>query len=173
MSWLKRDEDRVALFDRAPPAPLMRLLAAVAVIALAGFSSVVMLREMLRAWQSRFWPEVPGTIIRSHVITTRDADGESHGARVTYRYRVGDTVQESARIRFGGPFDSSIRLWAEEICGEYPVGSDVRVRVSPDDARTSVLEPGIRWPLALMIVFFIALWLIGMWLLLQELWARL
>ena len=159
MPGLKRDE----------AAPLMRLLAALAVIALAGFSSVVMLREMLRAWRSRSWPEMPGTIVRSHVITTRDADGEAHGARVTYRYRVGDTVHESARIRFGGPFDSSIRLWAEEICEEYPVGTDVRVKVSPADARTSVLEPGVRWSLALMVTFFIALWLLGMWLLLREL----
>jgi hypothetical protein len=146
----------------------MRLVAAAAVIALAGFSLLVMLRELIRAVRSRHWPRVPGTIIRSHVITTRDSDGESHGARVTYRYRVGDAVHESARIRFGGPFDSSIRIWAEEICEEYPVGGDVQVCVSPDDARTSVLEPGVRWPLALMIAFFVALWLIGMWLLLGE-----
>src|SRR5687767_14817294 len=138
MSRLKRDEDRVALFDRAPPTPPMRLLAAVAVTALAGFGGAVMLRELIRAVRSRHWPQVPGTVIRSHVMTTRDSEGESHGARVTYRYRVGDTVHESRRIRFGGPFDSSIRVWAEEICSEYPIGVDVQVRVSPDDARTSV-----------------------------------
>ena len=150
----------------------MRLAAAVAVIAIAGFSSLVMLRDMIRASRSRHSPKVPGTIIRSHVITTRDSDGETHGARVTYRYRVGDTVHESGRIRFGGAFDSSIRIWAQQICEEYPVGLDVQVHVSPDDARTSVLEPGIRWSLALMMAFFVALWLVGLWLLLQELgWA--
>lgn len=172
MSRLKRDDDLDVPFTCTATGRLMRLVAAVAVIALAGFSSIVMLRELMRAVRSRHWPRVPGTIIRSHVITTRDSDGESHGARVTYRYRVGDTVHESARIRFGGPFDSSIRIWAEEICEEYPVGLDVQVRVSPDDARTSVLEPGVRWSLALMIAFFMALWLIGMWMLLAELgWA--
>lgn len=150
----------------------MRLAAAVAMIGVTGFSSVVMLREMIRASRSRHWPRVPGTIIRCHVITNRDSDGETHGARVTYRYRVGDTVLESRRIRFGGPFDSSLRILAQEICEKYPVGLDVQVRVSPDDAGTSVLEPGVRWSLVLMTAFCVALWLIGMWLLLEELgWA--
>ena len=171
MPGLKGGERPGVRCDRAAPAGLMRLVAALAVIGLAGFSSVVMLREVLRAWRSRYWRAVPGTIVRSHVITTRDADGETHGARVTYRYRVGDAVHESARIRFGGPFDSSIRIWAEKLCEEYPVGSDVRVRVSPADPRTSVLEPGVRWSVALMMAFFVVLWLIGMWLLLKELRA--
>ena len=172
MPRLKRDDDLGAPFDRTPTGRLMRLVAAVAVIGLAGFSSIVMLRELLRAVRSRHWPSVPGTIIRSHVITTRDSDGESHGARVTYRYQVGDAVHESARIRFGGPFDSSFRVWAERISKDYPIGGEVPVRVSPDDPRVSVLEPGVRWSLALMIAFFLALWLIGMWLVLQELgWA--
>ena len=169
MLRLKRDQDRTAGFDRTSPGRLMRLVAAVAVIALAGFSSIVMLRELLRAVRSQHWPRVPGTITRSHVITTRDSDGESHGTRVTYRYQVGDAVHEGARIRFGGPFDSSFRAWAERVSAEYPIGREVRVRVSPDDPRISVLEPGVCWSLALMMAFFAALWLIGMWLLWQEL----
>jgi hypothetical protein len=96
------------------------------------------------------------------VITTRDSEGETHGARVTYRYRVGDTVHESGRIRSGGPFDSSIRIRAQEIGEEYPVGLDVQVRKSPNDAGTSVLETGARWSLVLMTAFFVALWLLGM-----------
>lgn len=168
MPGLKRDDDWDAHCARTSAGRLMRLAAALAVIVIAGFSSLVTLREMIRAARSRHWPGVPGTIIRSHVITTRDSDGETHGARVTYRYRVGETIHESRRIRFGGPFDSSIRFWAQALCEEYPVGLDVQVRVSPDDARTSVLEPGIRWSLALMMAFFVVLCLVGVWLLLQE-----
>jgi Protein of unknown function (DUF3592) len=147
----------------------MRLLAAVAVIALSGFSIVVLLREMLRGVRSRHWPDVPGTIVRSDVVTIRDADGDAYKARITYRYRVGDSDYEGERIRFGGPFDSSFRRWAVQICDDYAVGTSVRVRVSPHDVRASVLEPGIRWPLLFVMAFFVSLWLLGVWLLLQEL----
>ena len=106
--------------------------------------------------------EVPGTIVASHVVTMRDSEGESHGARVRYRYTVGGAEYEGSRIRFGGPLSSSIESWAERIQSRFTVRASVCVRVSPEDPRLSVLEPGVAWYLLLALVVCTGLLLLGL-----------
>ena len=104
--------------------------------------SLYLLREILRAMQSRSWPVTIGEIIKSSV--ERDLkpglSGEpQHYAAVEYAYEVDGQRFTSNHIRFGAwlnPLDTDMRL----VVATYPVGKRVVVRHHPAQPQIATLE---------------------------------
>jgi hypothetical protein len=108
--------------------------------------------------QSEWWPDTEGTVLTSR---TRRQGGDVHSRQylvdVRYEYEVGGQVYTSGRRTFGR---KHITGWqsAHDVADEYPSGATVRVYYHPDNPKLAVLEPGIVWDNAvLMVVCVIAL----------------
>ncbi len=108
--------------------------------------------DMVKGWQSKGWPSVAGTVRSSKIATstsgtTNSTPGQSatetHFADIVYDYAVDGTAYEGYRVSFGETGDVDIAI-AEDIIGQYPAGSTVRVFYNPDGPRESVLEPGLH-----------------------------
>src|SRR5450756_1774792 len=102
------------------------------------------LRRQARA--SLRWPSVPGRIVDSRLVQTRDADGDtSTAASVTYAYAVGGAPLQGNRVSIGsGNARASVQ--------KYPAGTDVRVFYDPNKPSLDVLEPGGSGLKALLVV---------------------
>jgi hypothetical protein len=99
-----------------------------------------------QAQASLRWPTVPGRIVDSRLVQTRDTDGDlSTVASVTYAYTVGGTPLQGKRVKIG-------RGNARAIVQKYPAGTDVRVSYDPNQSSSAVLEPGGSGLKALLVV---------------------
>jgi len=89
-----------------------------------------------QAQASLRWPTVPGRIVDSRLIQTRDADGDAAPtAAVTYAYAAGGVALQGNRVSIGGRD-------ARAVVERYPAGTDVQVAYDPNKPSSAVLEPG-------------------------------
>ena len=101
-----------------------------------------------QAQASLRWPPVPGRIVDSRLIQTRDGDGgASTVASVTYAYTAGGTTLQGNRVSVGVTGGN-----ARAIVQKYPAGTDVQVFYDPSKSSSAVLEPGGSGLKALLIV---------------------
>jgi hypothetical protein len=141
---------------------MLRNLAALgADVILGGFSiwGVTQLYESIRGYS---WPHVNGTVISSAARSERMNSGKgewiSHWPEVRYEYIVGNRRVTADRIRFivRGMNEKE----TQRVVSSYPMGKAVTVYYDPWDASTSVLEPGIWWPIIPILVLSIMLTLL-------------
>jgi len=109
-------------------------------------------RDLARAIDSEDWPAVDGEILDAGVDTDFASRGRMYSAAVRYRYSAGGVAHEGDRIAFGGPIETSWRGPAEKTAARYRKGAAVKVRVSPTDPSQSVLEPGAKWYIYVVII---------------------
>ncbi len=102
-------------------------------------------RELGRAVDSEEWPQVPGEIEETGVVTDPTGRSVAYAPEVRYHFRVGDRQYVSDRIAFGGTVSVSFRSWAEGIVERYRKSKSVTVRFCPTDPDLCVLEPGVHW----------------------------
>ncbi len=97
----------------------------------------------LLAWGSlsNSWPSTTGRIFSSHLSSSRDNDGATYGAAVTYEYYIGAQRYFSDRVSFGD-YNSSDSRHASGILSRYPEGTIVTVYFNPLRPSMSVLEQG-------------------------------
>ena len=130
-------------------------------VILGGFSiwGVAQLYESVRGYT---WPHVNGTVISSAARSERMNSGKggwiSYWPEVRYEYVVGNRHVTADRIRFivRGMNEKE----TQRVVGSYPVGKAVTVYYDPRDATTSVLEPGIWWPMIPILALSIMLTLL-------------
>jgi len=119
------------------------------ILAGAGLISSVMMLVAIAQWMrvasARRWPVVPGTVLESQVVKSRN----SHGAWscrpvVTYRYQVAAQIYQNDLLAFGARSLSqggaAAEKRAQETVARYPVACQVEVHHHPDDPAQSVLE---------------------------------
>jgi len=111
-----------------------------------------------QAQASLRWPTVPGRIVDSRLVQTRDTDGDAAPtASVTYAYAAGGVALQGNRVSIGGRN-------ARAVVAKYPAGTDVQVSYDPNKPTSAVLEPGgsgMTILLAIGIVVIVASMLLG------------
>lgn len=115
---------------------------------------------------SASWPQVPGEIVASKMVTrsmsSSDGRDEVRNARITYRYEVAGRSYQGQRI-VAGPLGV---LFAKRVVRRYPKGKACRVAHHPQRPQVAVLEPGVHvihsLPLLMGLLFcalgFVLLW---------------
>lgn len=104
-----------------------------------------------RAAEAAAWPTVEGTVTRSEVMTGTSTTGTGARRRSTtmytpsinYAYKVEGRSYEGDRLLPSGSWSSSSMSEARAKVDRHPVGSKVRVHVSPADPRDACLEPSV------------------------------
>ncbi|HJW93082.1 MAG TPA: DUF3592 domain-containing protein [Thermoanaerobaculia bacterium] len=94
---------------------------------------------------SRRWPEVAGTVIVSHLQSSRDEDGGYlYRPEVSYRYTVDGETYISGRVRFGDRISLGWSGPAARIVERYRSGAAVSIRYDAGDPAQAVIEPGMN-----------------------------
>jgi len=112
---------------------------------------------------SASWPTADGTITKSEVSLSTDADGgETYSPEINYSYNINNTNFINNTIKFGENSYGNRRK-AEVIAGDYPIGKNVTVYYDPEKPERSVLEPGLSAGSYIVIgigIFFILITLV-------------
>ena len=105
--------------------------------------------EIKRAYESRSWPHIQGTITSSDITkeTRRDSNSRhrtTYYPRVKYKYYVDVKYYSCNRIEFGG-VSGGKRSKAKKVVDRYPSGKKVTVYYNPQDPAVAVLKAGFSW----------------------------
>ena len=134
-------------FERAVDAFVLLLLLFFTLLPATGAALVA--RQLYRGAVSQDWPQVPGTVLLSAGVDTRDADASRRwnvlpGHRqlqLAYAYTAG------GRACVGSAYDALRDLptaeHTSEILRAFPKGAAVAVRYNPDSPCQSLLAPGV------------------------------
>lgn len=114
---------------------------------LIGLFMVVMWFFLRRQAQASLrWPSVPGRIIDSRLVSTRNSDGvDGFEPSITYAYVAGGMSLQANRVTIGG-------YKTRSLLQKYPAGTDVQVFYDPNKPASAVLEPGGRGLTVLLII---------------------
>lgn len=104
------------------------------------------------------WPSVPGTVVVSEVVGDR-----AIRPRVVYEYLVDSVVYRSESDLRAPMFGGKRKKYdaAEELIGDYPVGSEVTVRYNPDSAAQSTVTAFVTWDVYSKLGLAITLFAVG------------
>lgn len=94
---------------------------------------------LYRVQASRDWPQVPCTILESKVGSHRGDDGTTYSIDITFQYDYLDQTYKSERYSFLSASSSGYARKAE-VVRQYPVGSQHRCYVNPNDPQMAVLH---------------------------------
>jgi len=136
-------------------------LTGLSLIIIGSLFMALMMRSFLRAKQMREWPVVPCVILASEV-EQRQHDPYSapeFRARIIYGYSWHDEAYSSDTYSLRGSKWSSQRHKAEQLCREFPAGSNTTCRVNPDSPSQSVIKTDSLAPL--YSIWFPGLFVIG------------
>jgi hypothetical protein len=87
--------------------------------------------------QAKSWPQIDGIVTRSQLINVKTTAGVYPS--VHYRFELGGTTYDSARMFFGG--FTGTRAEAEAFVAERPVGAKVAIYCDPNKPKSAVLVP--------------------------------
>ena len=96
------------------------------------------IRPMLRTVEAQTWPEVPCTIVESHVEESSDSDGTTYKVAVTFNYVYEGRELTSSRYDFTDFYSSGYEGKAQ-VVARYPAGSRTVAYVNPSDPSMAVL----------------------------------
>jgi len=109
----------------------------------AGMAWFMTIRPVLRIVEARSWPEVPCTVVSSHVESHSDSDGTTYSIEVTYTYEIDGREYTGDRYDFSVGSSSGYQGKAK-IVERHPPGSETVCRVDPEDPQRSVMSVGFR-----------------------------
>jgi hypothetical protein len=99
------------------------------------------IRGVVLARASTHWPHAVGRVVSS----TLEYDHERFAyPRIVYEFDLDGTRFQGDRVHFGG-YRSRDDPYALRLVKQYPEGREVTVYYLPDNPKTCLLEPGIRW----------------------------
>jgi hypothetical protein len=96
------------------------------------------IRPVLRVVDAYTWPEVPCTVVESHVAESSDSDGTTYKAVVTFTYTYQGQEHTSSRRDFVDFFSSGYDGKAA-VVAQYPAGSRTVAYVDPSNPSEAVL----------------------------------
>jgi hypothetical protein len=96
------------------------------------------LRPVLRVLDAQTWPEMPCTVVESHVEESSDSDGTTYKAVVTFTYAYKGRDYTSSRYDFTNFYSSGYDGKAK-LVARYPAGSRTVAFVNPSNPSEAVL----------------------------------
>jgi hypothetical protein len=126
------------------------------------------LRPVLRILDAQTWPEVPCTIVESHVDESSDSDGTTYKVAVTFNYLYEGRELTSSRYDFTSFYSSGYDGKAE-VVARYPAGSRSVAYVNPSNPSEAVLARsfsarylvGLFGLLFFLPGLFLLIWIVG------------
>lgn len=96
-----------------------------------------------RSQIARTWPTVPGSVVRSEVVTHTEYDSDNNASTsyepvVCYQYSLMGQTVTGTRIAYGANRFSYKKSF--EICSQYPLGAQVLVHYNPEKVEDATLE---------------------------------
>jgi hypothetical protein len=134
------------------------MIAALLFITIAAALFLHSLWQVLHALESRTWPSVPGEVIAVNVEEDRGPEATKYRPAITYRFRAGGEERTGTRAFYG---DATGYAFAWKFVKRYPARTAVKVHYDPANAAETVLEPGVKWPLAASFLVRLALVALG------------
>jgi hypothetical protein len=131
---------------------------------IAGLFIVRWAWAMVDRFDSRVWPDVPGTVIASTVKKRWSEDGASFRVTASYRYAVGDREYIGKRIQFGADPWTSRQEDVEDLLWRYARGKEVRVYYAPDHPAEAVLDRSVSHDALFGGIFFLVMGIVCMFL---------
>lgn len=107
----------------------------------AAMTWFLLIRPVIQIVEARSWPEVPCTVVSSHVASHSDSDGTTYSVEITYTYEVAGREYTGDRYNFVVGSSSGYRGKAK-VVDQHPPGSETLCRVDPDDPSRSVMNVG-------------------------------
>ena len=141
------------------------MLVYIIIIGISFIGLFVIGRNIVHGLSSRNWPITEGKIVHSGVQAhqSMDDDGDistTYGASIQYAYNVSGQEIQGTRRSFTEMRTSSARR-AEQILARYPQDSSVTVYHHPDEPSLSVLEPGVKWWIYVLMIILLGLLVFG------------
>jgi hypothetical protein len=131
-------------------------------LAFGGFGLWRGWRDLGRARLSTTWPHAVGEIVGSELrVEDYHDDGEPmRRAAITYRYEIGGTMYQGARVFFGDGIALRFAGPGRQRLAAYHAGRLLRVAYDPTNPASAVLEPGASAAayVACLVPAAIALW---------------
>ncbi|HEX5738555.1 MAG TPA: DUF3592 domain-containing protein, partial [Hydrogenophaga sp.] len=134
------------------------LFSAVFALAFGGggvyFGVMPLARTMNAAWEVRSWQAVPAEVLSSRLASNRGSDATTYLVQARYRYTAGGRTHEATRIGLD-PVAVSDNIgnwhqqWHSRLSSARDHGQTVTAWVDPADPTRSVLDPQIRWAMAI------------------------
>lgn len=107
----------------------------------AALSWFLLIGPMLQLIEARSWPEVPCTVVSSHVQSHAGDDSTTYSVEITYTYEIGGREYTGDRYNFFFGSSSGYEHKAD-IVEQHPPGSRTLCRVDPEDPQRSVMNVG-------------------------------
>lgn len=116
-------------------------------------------------WRSEQWVKVPGTVVESRLVETRQvrSTNPAYRAQVVYSYVSEGREHRGERVDFAGSATVDRAGVEEALRTRYAPGAGVTVQVDPADGAQSVLEPGVPPKAAILAGLGLVLLVLSSW----------
>ncbi len=105
------------------------------------------LYDLVSAYATLKWPTVIGQIVQSSIRVVKDK-GTAYCPDISWTYHVEGRIYSGSN----DPFCES-NAHAQAVVAKFPVGANVAISYSPQDASVSTIEPGMpKLPIMLLII---------------------
>lgn len=142
--WPRRRQNnrpqRIAIQGRKGPAAAVAFFALFAVVGL-GVSIPLFILPAVRIIEARNWQSVPCRVLRSEVRSHDSDDGTTYSVHILFEYELNGQTLRTDRYSFMGGSSSGYRR-KRRVVDRYPVGSEARCWVDPEDPTRAVLFRG-------------------------------
>ena len=129
------------------------------IVGVGAYFTLTAIQQMMGAAGSARWPSVEGRIVKSTVEIT-DSGGDYpvtlYAPDIHYKYSANGASHTRQRVALAD-INPGGQAKADAVIKRYPPGKAVRVYVSPRDSEMTILEPGLRWPMAGKLIFGLAM----------------
>ena len=92
-----------------------------------------------KSLESQNWIETPCLILKSHLITNSDSEGDTYRPAISYSYEYEGKKYESNLVDFSGSGSSNDRVGENESVEAYPQGTTRKCYVNPENPSEAVL----------------------------------
>ena len=140
-----------------------RIYLAIVFLTIGAFLVLLNSFLIIRAYLSNKWALVNGIIEKSYLedVTLSNESVHSYKLRISYSYSIEGKTYVSSRVFFGDRILSSFKGWFQKISIKYSPGSKVDVYYKPSNPKLSVLEPGIKYELFIILFSGVMLFVLG------------
>jgi hypothetical protein len=129
------------------------------IVVVGAYFTFTAIQQMIGAASSGRWPSLEARIVKSAVEIT-DSGGDYpvtlYVPDIHYKYSVDGVSHTRQRVALTD-INPGSQAKADAVIKRYPPGKAVRVYVSPRDPAMTILEPGLRWPMAGKLIFGLAM----------------
>jgi hypothetical protein len=105
------------------------------------------------------WIKVEATVIDSHISNYQSNDDlhVSYYPNIVYQYIIDGVIYKSKKIFYGDSFVTNFSFYAQKIANKYHKFKTIDIYYNSKNRSKAVIEPGVHFPLYLMLMASIVL----------------